>query len=416
MVNIVKYMQGYVKIKVSGYSPERFMNLCSNHNILLWEIENHKEYYTMNISIRGYFSMKPMLKKTKTRAVILERYGLPFFMQKIKKRKIFVIGLLGSLLFLILMSQFIWAVEFTGNTQLTDEVLLAFLEEHNVTYGTPKYKLDIGQLEKEIREAYPLITWTSMRLVGTRLYVQIKENTHLGGEAEQTPLEGSDLTAVKDGVIVDMITRRGVPQVKIGDEVHAGDILVSGSIPIYNEDATIRYYDVCEADADIYLKCSYAVYEKVNAPYSTKVYTGNTKSVYFFQGFDKEYKFMPGRVKYLKSDCVAEKKQVKLFDNLYLPFYFGKYTYREYMLEERKRSALEGKQILESRLRKILLTLEEKGVQILEKNVKIENSMDIYTLQGELVVIEKTGKSIPTVTKQIPLSTEEEETGQYYGE
>lgn len=79
MVNIIKYLQGYVKIKVWGYSPERFMNLCGNHNILLWGIENHGEYYTMNISVRGFFKLKPMLKKTKTRAVILQRYGLPFY-------------------------------------------------------------------------------------------------------------------------------------------------------------------------------------------------------------------------------------------------------------------------------------------------------------------------------------------------
>lgn len=401
MVNIIKYMKGYVKIKVWGYSPERFMNLCSHHNILLWDIENYKEYYIMKISIHGFFSIKPMLKKTKTKAVILEKYGLPFFMHKIKKRIIFVIGLLGSLLFLILMSQFVWAIEFQGNFELTDDVLLAFLEEKHVTYSTLKKNVDIEQLEKQLREAYPLITWASCKLEGTRLYVQIKENTHLGGETEEKVSEGMDLAATKDGIIVDMITRSGVPQVKIGDEIKAGDILISGSIPIYNDDATIRYYEVCEADADIYLQCTYPIAEKVNTLYSTKVYTGNEKTIYFFQGFDKEYKFSLGKVNYLKADCVVEKRQLRLFENLYLPFFVGKYTYREYMMEERKRTETEAEKILESRLSKILLTLEEKGVQILEKNVTIDNSMDTYIMKGKLVIIETTGKTIPTVTEQI---------------
>ena len=30
------YLQGYVKIKVEGYSPERLLNLCNVHKILLW--------------------------------------------------------------------------------------------------------------------------------------------------------------------------------------------------------------------------------------------------------------------------------------------------------------------------------------------------------------------------------------------
>lgn len=370
MVNIIKYMQGYVKIKIWGYSPERFLNLCGNHNILLWDIENHGEYYTMNISIRGYFSLKPLLRKTGTKAAILHRYGLPFFVPKIKKRKIFTAGLFACLLFLMIMSQFLWAIEFQGNHELTDEVLLAFLKECGVTYSMPKQKIDIEQLEKQIREAYPLITWTSVRLVGTRLSVQVKENTHLGGEPEQEVSTGVDIAATRDGTVVDMITRRGVPQVKIGDEVKKGDILVSGSVPVYNEDATVRYYNQYEADADIYLRCSYPVRETTDALYSTKIYTGREKNVYFWQGFDKEYKFPFGKVNYIKADCIVEKKQWKLFDNLYLPFYSGKYTYREYMMEERKRSPEEGKEILESRLKKILLTLEEKGYKFLKKMLK----------------------------------------------
>lgn len=389
------------------------MNLCGNHNILLWEIENHGEYYTMNISIYGFFSLKPILRKTKTRAAILQRRGLPFFMPKIKKRKFFAAGFICSLLFLMLMSQFLWAIEFKGNRELTDEVLLSFLREAEITYGMPKRKIGIENLEKQLREAYPVITWTSVKLVGTRLSVHIKENTHLGGDTEKEAVSGTDIVADRDGVIADMITRRGVPQVRIGDEVKRGDILISGSVPVYNEDATVRYYNEYEADADIYIKCSYPIYEKTELLYDTKVYTGREKTVYFFQGFDKEYKFSLGKVHYIKADCVARKKQWRLFDNLYLPFYTGKYTYREYMLEERKRGRTEGEQILEDRLEKILLTLEEKGVQILEKNVKIENSMDNYTAKGHLVMIAPAGTSMPTATEQIvPAEENTEQTKQ----
>ncbi len=43
MLQFIQYLKGYVCIRVWGYSPERFMNLCSNHDILLWNIENHGE-------------------------------------------------------------------------------------------------------------------------------------------------------------------------------------------------------------------------------------------------------------------------------------------------------------------------------------------------------------------------------------
>ena len=36
MIGIIRYLKGYVKIRVWGYSPERFMNLCTNRGIFLW--------------------------------------------------------------------------------------------------------------------------------------------------------------------------------------------------------------------------------------------------------------------------------------------------------------------------------------------------------------------------------------------
>ena len=35
--NGMRYLRGYVKIQIQGYSPERFLNLCSYHHILIWD-------------------------------------------------------------------------------------------------------------------------------------------------------------------------------------------------------------------------------------------------------------------------------------------------------------------------------------------------------------------------------------------
>ena len=38
MVELLKNLKGYLRIKVWGFSPERFINLCGNKDILLWDI------------------------------------------------------------------------------------------------------------------------------------------------------------------------------------------------------------------------------------------------------------------------------------------------------------------------------------------------------------------------------------------
>lgn len=140
MREFFRYLQGYLKIKVWGYSPERFMNLCSNHHILLWDIARQEDCYTMYISLSGFYKLRPIVRKTGTRAAVLERYGLPFFIRKMRKRKIFALGLPCCLAFLIAMSQFVWAIDFEGNVSITDDVLMDFLAEKGIDYGVAKIK------------------------------------------------------------------------------------------------------------------------------------------------------------------------------------------------------------------------------------------------------------------------------------
>ena len=82
LLSIIRYIKGYLCIKIIGYSPERFLNLCRHHHIYLWGLTPHMHDYEMFISISGFRKLKPILKKTKTKVVILNRYGLPFFLHK----------------------------------------------------------------------------------------------------------------------------------------------------------------------------------------------------------------------------------------------------------------------------------------------------------------------------------------------
>lgn len=86
---IIRYIQGYLLIQVTGYSPERFLNLCSRKQIYLWGLEPKENSYEMFITIRGFRKLKPILKKTRTKVTILNRLGLPFFFHKYRKRKVF---------------------------------------------------------------------------------------------------------------------------------------------------------------------------------------------------------------------------------------------------------------------------------------------------------------------------------------
>lgn len=392
MIGILKYVRGYVQIKVWGFAPERFLNLCSNKNILLWDIRRDGDIYYMCISLSGFRQLKGIARKTRTRVVILKRFGLPFLLPKIFARKIFIAGLCAACLFWFWSSLYIWEIEINGNLAITDEVFSDFLKDQGVYVGVRSGSVDIEQLEKDIRREFGEITWTSVKLSGTSLIISVKES-----DAVLSPVQEditSDMYAEKEGVIVAMIVRSGVPMVKIGDTVEMGTLLVSGRVPVYNEDATVRGYQYTRSEADIYVERIRPVYEVLPFSYIEKVYTGRETKKYYIKVGGKEFIF-GGAPDFTYYDAVVNTQKISPLKGLTLPFSFGTYTYREYQNTERAYTLEEAEALLKEKYLAFLSDLEEKGVQIIEKNVKIDTGSGIWILQGELTVQEKIGAELP---------------------
>ncbi len=397
MLHWVQYIRGYVKIKVWGYSTERLLNLCGNHDILVWDIVNHGDHDTMKISVRGFFALKPLLKKTGTRAAVLQKYGLPFFMSKMQKRKVFVAGLLGCLLFWVIMAGYIWNIEIEGNYVLTEDVLMDYLDEKGVHVAMKKSRLQIEGLEKALREDHDIITWTSVQVKGTTLLIHIKENEMPDYEQnmQQAQEDGIDLIATRSGTVSYIITRSGVPQVALGDTVEKGDVLVSGAVPVYNEDTTVRKYQFVQSDADILLRYTESLSVKRDILYDEKLYSGRQKEMITLGVNDKEWDIRFGKVPYEQYDISGEKKQVRLLDRLYLPFFYGRKTIQEYEIVSKKHTADEMNNIMQEEWRKIIASLDEKGVQITEKNVTIKKYDDNWVLNARMQLEEAAVESAP---------------------
>lgn len=404
MVEFLKFLKGYVRIKVWGFSPERFMNLCSNKNILLWDIKIEGDIYYMSISLRGFYQLKPIVKKTGTRAVILKRCGLPFLLPKVFARKIFIFGLFLCVIFWYISGKFIWSINIEGNYSITDDIFKDFLKNQNVYIGMKKNNLEIESLEKEIRKQFKEVTWTSARVEGTVLSISIKENDAPIIKNEKKDIAGYDLVANFPGKIVSMIVRSGVPLVSIGNEIEKGDSLVLGNVPIVDENGTIINYQYVTADADIMVETKIGYYDDLSFKYQEKCYTGREKNIFMIGIENKEIQIGFTNTGYLSQDIITEKKNIKLFHQIYLPIEYGKKIYREYYLKEKVYSKEEASNILFERCNYFLKTLEEKGVQIIEKNVKIEKDRSRWFLDGTITVISPCGESVPC-----PIDTLEQE-------
>ncbi len=391
MISFFRYLNGYLQIRIWGKSPERFLNLCAAKNILLWDICNYHEYYDMYISISGFKKMRDIVRKTKTKVVIQKRIGLPFLMKKILTRKLFLTCLTITFFFWISSTYFIWDISVYGNGKLTMDTFQSFLKQEDVYIGMPKKDLKIKELEKNIREYFDMITWTSVKIDGTNLQIYVRENDNLITMHESGIF---DLYAEKDGVVVDMIVRSGVPNVKIGDVITAGELLVSGKIPIYNDDATIHKYQYTYADADIWVERDRMIYDILPYTYVKKIYTGREKTTYTFQIGGKDFDFLK-EPSFCYCDCVTESKNMILWKEIGIPVSITTKTYLEYQNTEMEMKLDEAKQILYRQYDLYCEKVKEEGTVILDEKLYMNNGEDVWVLQGMIRVCEKIGIKIP---------------------
>ena len=202
-------------------------------------------------------------------------------------------------------------------------------------------------------------------------------------------------------MIVSMVTRKGVPLVGVGMEVKKGDVLVSGSVPVYNEDATIRNYQYYDADADVYIRRQLNRKEELPLTNEKKEYTGEEKKEVLVSLMDKELILRIGKIKYENFDKVTDKKQIKLLENFYLPLYLGSSVNREYVVTDNIYTKEEVKSIFSEKLIKYMQSLEEKGVQIIQKNVTINKNKKNWQMNMDFQIVEKTGQNIPIVPQAV---------------
>ena len=406
LVYLYKYIKGYLIVKITGYSLERFLTLCCRNDINIWNLQSNDYEYKFCIRIVDFYKLKPFLRKTRTHIRILDKKGLPFFFNRYRKRKIFFAGLFLCAGMLVILSQFIWEIDFKGNVSLTDDVLLKFLSTQNVYSGIQKSKINSDDLKKAIRNNFNEVIWTSVEISGTRMIVYIKENENIL-PVDNNPDIPSSIIADKDGIIISIITRQGTPMVKAGDEIKKGTLLVDGKTPIYNDSKELTKYNYCIADADIYAQTVYEYYDKIPLEYEVKNFTGNNKESLYIRLFDKEIIFKIFNTKYENYDSDYSEKQLIIGKNIYLPFYWGERTDSEYTIETKKHSNEEADKLANEKLNAFCENLIENGVQILDKNVNIDIVDDACISKGFIIVNERIGNRAETEIVNIMENEEE---------
>lgn len=323
-LKIIRFIKGFLRIRIGGYCAERFLNACRHRGILLWDLSPISGAYEMNISIGDFRKLKPIIRKTGTKVVIIKRFGLPFLLHKYRKRKLFFAGFFLCLVIITVMSQYIWDIDITGNIERTDETLLEYLEQKDVAGGMRKSRVDCDRIVKDLRKEYDDIIWVSASVRGTKLLIQIKENEDsipVREEVSGNRDTAMDIVADRDCTIRDIVVREGIVKTKPGEKVKKGDLLISGQVPVIDDAKEVTGYRPHRSDADIIGEVIISYEDSVPLHYAEKEFQDVRKEAYSL--IIGRHRLTLGGIKnnYEHFEYHTWKKQAKIFGNLYLPVF-----------------------------------------------------------------------------------------------
>ena len=324
---LLRLIFGYVRIEVEGYYIERFINICQNKKILIWNLKREKgvKLY-LNIGIKDFKKLKTIARKTNCKIKISKKKGIPFILHRYKKRKIFAIFLIIIAFAIYTSSKYVWNIEVQVEDNLQIEQIEEDLADLGLKKGVLKSKIETEKLINELRLKRNDISWIGIDLKGTNVIVKAVKS-----DEKPDLLDNSDycnIVAKKTGIITKIIAQNGTAVVNEGDEVNEGDILIAGYMEgKYTDKRYVHSLGVVQA------KIKYSKSEKIYLNQEKLRDTGDEEKKFQIKFNNFQINFYKTLSKFKIYDTIYTEKNLKIFSNFYLPISVVEITNKEQVKE-----------------------------------------------------------------------------------
>ena len=382
---IFSYILGFLKISVKGYYIERFINICKNNKITIWNLKRKDSIeLNLNVRIKEFKEICKIAKKTGCKIKIKNKKGIPFLLHKYKKRKIFFILLILLVLIIGLSSCFVWNVEIKEENGYELENIREDIEKAGLKSGVFKGKINTKEIINKIRLERKDIAWMGIELKGTNAIVKLVKSDEKPDIINED--EYCNIISDKEGIITKISVQNGTANVKVGDTVKKGDILVNGWME--GKFTGIRYvHSLAEIEAKVWYT------ESIKIPYKVTEtgYTGNEEEKYGIKFNNFQINFTKKYSKFKIYDTIETENKIKLFSDFYLPISIVKTIYKEQEKIEKTYSVEEAKNIGIKQLEEKLDEKIENKNNIVNKNINTYEQADGVLVYVTYEVLENIG-------------------------
>ena len=222
-----RYLTGWVRLKVTGASPERFLQALAERGVAFWSPTPPADYeMTVRLPASAEKMAPGLAESLGCEAAVLDRHGLPALWRKLRRR--YALGLVAALLAAVLFvgSAFVWQIDIEGNEAIPDGPIRQALQDCGVDIGAfwPAFSQD--RIRNSVLLHLPGLRWLTVTMRGSHAQVIVRESReHLPVVPEK---ELAKIVAAKAALVEDVQPLRGTALTEPGKAVLPGETLIGG--------------------------------------------------------------------------------------------------------------------------------------------------------------------------------------------
>lgn len=390
MKRFIAFVFGYYIVRTSSEQAKKIINIIIKNDLPCYLPRTKDEFFFVHVSFFGMKKFFELVNKSNIPFEIIESRGIPFVIDRYKKRSGLFFGTVLGIVSIVFSINFVWDIEFQ-NREFSPE-LLEKIQRSGVSYGSFIPFLNIQDSENIFLLENEEYSFVAINIRGTVAYVELNERK-TKEPSKESDIKYSNIVASDNGVIYKVEAKGGFPIVSKGQVVLQGQVLISG---VY--DRLYGGVGLRRSSGRVFAQCSKYIEFSVPLEQVKTVNTGRSKTFRSINIFGLVFPNNEGYQEDFELEFLTEKyERLKLFGFIRVPIDVHEVRYYEQENKTILISIEEAERIAKAEIENICLETAGEDGMVLEKDLTFsyDEKTNSIVVTGELVFIKDIALEVP---------------------
>ena len=217
----------YLKIMVTTSDSARFLSRIAENGISVQYVKWLDVLRFTGVVTQNEFNKLEILQqKYGDKIEILSKYGLFWHIYALLRRPVILIGMLIFLLISLSLPGRILFIQTEGNIIVPDALLIEQAARSGIKFGSKSKKIRSEKVKNRLLSDNTMLQWVGIDFSGCVATIHVRERSTI--EQRRENREVKSIVAGFGGIVSRITATQGTPLCRIGEQVNAGDVLISG--------------------------------------------------------------------------------------------------------------------------------------------------------------------------------------------